>query len=81
MKSVARRLNSIVYMIRIIITYTAECPEGEVFAECEHCAGFISCANPNPHICPDVCAFQCVCAEGTFRNEQTGKCVPLEQCP
>ena len=47
--------------------------------ECIECGGTITCANPNPIVCPLICKIGCTCAEGTILDEKTGKCV--ETCP
>ncbi|KAL5505928.1 hypothetical protein EMCRGX_G007474 [Ephydatia muelleri] len=63
-----------------ISTAARRCPPGMVYSEeCIECGGTITCANPNPIICPLVCATGCTCAEGTILDEETGKCV--ETCP
>lgn len=74
-----------IYMSSFIFVYT-ECRKGEVFTQCQQCAGTVSCANPNPKICPLVCIPGCECAVGTIRNEKTGQCVTncsasLNGCP
>ncbi|KAL5505913.1 hypothetical protein EMCRGX_G007458 [Ephydatia muelleri] len=63
-----------------ISTAARRCPPGMVYSkECIECGGTITCANPNPIICPAICKIGCTCAEGTIQDEETGQCV--ETCP
>ena len=58
----------------------SECLPGEVFNDCHSCPR--TCAELiDPHLCIAVCERGCGCPEGKLLDEDTNKCVSMNECP
>lgn len=58
-----------------------DCPEHEVYSDCEANGCQNTCENPNmSQLCDGMCIPGCVCEEGYIRDAN-GTCVSIDQCP
>ncbi|CAG4942782.1 unnamed protein product [Parnassius apollo] len=56
------------------------CGENEEYTTCGSACP-LTCSQYEPRTCILVCIEGCFCKPGYYRNEITGKCVTLDQCP
>jgi hypothetical protein len=55
------------------------CPLGQEYQQCGTACP-LTCANPNPGICDDLCVAGCFCSAGLLLTSD-GQCVTPDQCP
>ncbi|KAF5708548.1 trypsin Inhibitor like cysteine rich domain-containing protein [Fusarium mundagurra] len=64
--------------IAIPAATTTKCKADEQFLECGTACP-LTCNDPEPRVCIDLCVRGCFCKKGTIRS-QSGSCVSRNKC-